>query len=287
MKITNSDNNRCRVPLINVLTFCFTTFFSFLFVEANGVESKPWVSNYLEFEWRNSLLYQTYQSVESSSKLVDHSSDDLFFTTNLSNAVDPDFSVEVELTAAKTRKQKGNVDNFRLAGRYVWLDDVAGDPITLTTGLCLTQAFLNSLNDISSFHHGRSEAEFFISVGKETALCDMWQRRWWVVCGCGLAERGSAWIRGDVNYEYRLLKNHELRLFLNSLWGFGHKQLHFHHFHGYGSINHQSVDLGFGYTYVIDFVGSINAAYSYRVFEHNFPAQAQCVLLNFLYPFGF
>jgi hypothetical protein len=158
----------------------------------------------------------------------------------------------------------------------------------VTTGATFTQSFVSSLKDISSFHHGRSEAEIFLSFGREEPLelTMTWASRWWGVLGIGVAERGSPWVRGDFAYEYRASLESEWRFFVNTLWGLGHKYLHWHHFHGYGPIDHRSIDIGLRYTYLIEYVGHINFNYSYRVYAYNFPAHAHQVMIQFLYTFG-
>lgn len=261
-------------------------FFCLFFIEGWGIERQPWIGNYFEFEWRNTLLYQTYPTIAEGTHLVRHSSSDFFLTTSLSNALDPQFSVELEATLAYTRRQQGGMDNFRLAGRYVWLDDIAGDPMSFTTGLVLTQSFVASLHDISSYHHGRSEAELFLSFGKENPLDVKWNSRGWGVLGIGIAERGSPWLRGDLTWEYRLCPQHEIKLFTHTLWGLGSKELHPRHFHGYGSIDHQSIDLGLGYTYLIDYFGLFSFEYSSRVYAKNFPAQTHRFLFRLTSTFG-
>ncbi len=58
------------------------------------------------------------------------------------------------------------------------------------------------------------------------------------------------------------------------------------HFHGYGSIRHRSIDLGFCYTYLLEFYGNTNLTYSYRLYAHNYPIHAHQILAQFLYTFG-
>ncbi|WP_068468436.1 hypothetical protein [Candidatus Protochlamydia phocaeensis] len=251
-----------------------------------GTEYQPWLGTYLEFEWRNSLRYQTYRYLSSHSHLTRYASDDFFLTSSLSLTAKPQFALEVEATAARTRRQSGGIDHLRVNGRYAWMDDIAGDPVTFTTGLSFIQSFVESLKDPSSFHHGRSEAELFASIGKETAQEDKWISRWWAMGGIGIAERGSPWLRFDLSYSKRLKEKHELELFACTLWGLGHKALHRTSFHGYGSIQHQSIDLGWRYTYLIDFLGSASLAYTTRIYARNFPVHTQQIVLQLLYTFG-
>lgn len=259
---------------------CFHTF-------CESVEYRPWIGNYYEFEFRNSMLYQSYPAIACDSSLHHASSDDFFLSSSLSNAVDPSFSLEAEVVAAKTRKQCWGIDHFNLAGRLVWLDDISGDCITLTTGFVLTQTFDNSLSDISSFHHGTAEAEFFLSFGAETMWeDDDWVERWWGMTGIGIGDRGSPWLHGQYAYERRFCTNHEFLFRMNTLWGLGNNKIRIHDFHGYGSIQHQSIDLGIRYTYLIDFFGNASVDYSYRIYARNFPAQTHQILVSLLYTFG-
>lgn len=255
---------------------------STLSFQLDAVDYKPWVGEMLEFEWRNEFFYQTYPSVSIGSHHKKHSSDDLFLTTSLSSSF-MEFGVELEATQASTHRQRGGIDHLRGTVRYVWLDDVAGDPISLTSGVSFIQSFVPSLQDISSFHHGRSETELFVSLGKETPCGEVWLRRWWGVIGAGLAERGSPWLRFNLGYDFRSDNHQEWRLFCHTLWGLGERKLNVHHFSGYGSIQHQSVDLGLRYTFLIDFFGSISFQYSHRIYARNFPAQTSLFMLEWLY----
>ncbi len=268
----------------NGLIYIF--FLSILPISGWCVDYHPWIGNYLEFEWNSTLRFQSFQKLAASSHHSHYASDDFFLTTSLALAAKPDFSLDIEATAARTRRQSGSIDQIRLNGRIVWLDDIVGDPITLTTGVGFIQAFDWSVKDISSFHHGRSEAEMFLSVGKEWAEDDQWTSRTWAVAALGSAIRGSPWIRFDVAYAKRVKLCHEFELFAHTLWGLGRKQLHRDHFHGYGSIHHQSIDVGCRYTYLIEFFGSASIEYAKRIYAHHFPVQAHQISLSLLYTFG-
>lgn len=248
---------------------------------------QPWLGNFYEFELRSSCLYQSYlwSSVDRHSK--DCHANNVFLNIGLSNAYpDPTIGFELELTQACTRKQRGDIDQIKFTGRYLWQDDIAGDPLSVLTGLNYTQAFYYSLRDMSSFHHGFSNIEGFISIGKENFDESLWGSRYWGVFAIGVAERGSPWLHLNLNYEKRWWEKHEMKLFLNSLWGLGHQRLHPNHFDGYGSIQHQSIDLGFCYTYLLKFYGSASLEYAYRVYAYNFPANAHSVIAQVLYTFG-
>jgi hypothetical protein len=273
------------MPRIKVWTF-LTLYFLLEFTQGKATEYQPWLGNVHEFELRSSLLYQKYHWLSLGSHLKKHKSNDFFLKASLNYTSPHDYGLEIEAEEAWTRFQRGDIDHFKLTGRYVWLDDIAGDPLSLTTGFSLIQAFRHSLKDVSSFHHGRKEGELFLSIGKETPWETMWGSRWYSMAGIGIADRGSPWLRFNLNYENRLRDQHELRLFLHSLWGLGHKNLRLDHFHGYGPIQHQAIDIGIRYTYLLEYFGSASLEYSYRIHGRNFPVFTHRVLAQILYTFG-
>ena len=265
----------------HILLFLFSVFFTYL----HSTETSPWLGNPYEFEWRNSLCVQNYSRLNINSHSSKSHQTDYFFNSSLCNSI-PYLGAEIECLLAKTKEQRGDVDSLKLTGRYVFQDDIAGDPISLVTGVSLTKAFWPSLRDISSFHHGLGEVELFLSFGKERSQCNFWIFRWWGLAGIGVAERGSPWLRAELKAAMSFRERHELELGCLSLFGLGRKSLRKHDFKGYGSIHHQSVDLALRYTYLIDFVGNFNVEYSYRVYAYNFPARVNRVKAQFLFTFS-
>ncbi len=251
-----------------------------------ATEYQPWLGNPYEFELRSSLLYQGYTWLSSGSHLKKYTSNDFFLNASLSNALPSGLGFEIEATQASTRRQRGGLDQFKMTGRYIWQDDIAGDPLSLMTGLSLIYAPRHSVRDVSSFHHGCGEVELFVSIGKETPIETNWASRWWTMFGIGIADRGSPWMRLNLSYEKRLWDKHEMQIFMCSLYGLGRHKLHQEHFRGYGPVQHQSVDIGLRYTYLLEFLGSASLEYSYRVYAHNFPIYTHHVVAQLLYTFG-
>lgn len=264
-------------------------FLGFQFVVLMGwcTEYQPWLGNIYEFEERATLRYQRYSKLASGRHFKKYSSNDVFLNFSLLNTLpDPLVSGEIEFSQAKTRKQRGQLDFIKATGRYLLQDDVAGDPISAVLGLSYIQAFSNSLKDVSSFHHGLYNSELFVSIGKEHSQDANWDSRWWLMGALGIAEKGSPWCRLHLNYEKRLREKHELKAFLNTLWGFGQRRLRFDHFEGYGPVKHQSIDLGLKYAYLIQYFGHVSLEYTYRVYARNFPCHTHQVLAQVLYTFG-
>lgn len=253
-----------------------------------STEKYPWTGNPFEFELRGATRFQHYRQVSSGGHLKSYPSDDFFVDASLRNnlALLLPVNIELEIREAFTRKQDGNIDSCKLTTIYPFRDDVAGDPLSVHFGLSYDQAFMASLHDISSFHHGLYNGELFVSIGKEKSFLTFWRHRWWVVLGLGEAERGSSWGRIDIHADFSFIEKHQLKFFVNCLWGMGHKNLHIHAFEGYGNVAHSSIDVGLGYTYQIDYFGEFAIEYSLRPYATNFPAYVQQGVIKILYTFG-
>ncbi|MCE2983652.1 MAG: hypothetical protein LW832_08820 [Parachlamydia sp.] len=256
-------------------------FIVFLLLPLGGwaTDYEPWIGPYGEVHWRNCLAFQHFTSPYYATNR--------FLNSSLSLTVKPDFSLEGEIVAANTRLQSGGIDHVRITGRYVWEDDVAGDPFTVTFGGGLIQTFDKASKDPSSFHHGHSEAEIFVTAGKEITQGEIWVQRFWGVFSLGCApNRGSPWIRADFHTDKRLCGPHVITLYMKSLWGLGHQHLNPSHFTSYGPIQHQSIDLGIGYHYHIPFFGEATLDYKTRIHARNYPSNFNEIKISLLYTFG-
>jgi len=253
-----------------------------------ATELKPWFGNDYEVELRATLLQQTYNKVEvPDSKSFKHSENDGFMTLSAAYPFGR-YCGEFEATGALTRHQRCGWDNFRLTGRYQWLNETEGDPFSIVTGLTFTEPYSRALHDISSFHHGHIEGEAHLSFGKKYGYptTNQYRFRWWNVVGFGISDVGSPWVRGDAACEYNHEETHQLRTFINTLWGMGKNNIREHHFKGYGKIRHKSVDVGIRYGYTTECWGTLSIQYARRVFAYNFPENANLVSLEYYLPFG-
>lgn len=251
-----------------------------------AVDLMPWYSNALELNTELLYTLQNYRKVETECGHHKYRSNDSFVTLSIGTSFEP-YAIDMEITGANTRHHHTYFDDFALTARYQWLDDVIGDYVSLVTGVTMIAATDIGKRDISNFFHGNIEGEFHVSVGREMTCFDTWSSRWWAVGGIGIADVGSPWVRGDAAYEMTLTSVDVLRLYANTLWGLGGDRLCLcHRFHGYGPINHQSVDIGMALFHDFECGGTAQLAYSARVWAKNCPMQVNLVTVSFQYPFG-
>lgn len=250
-----------------------------------ALELKPWFDPMVELQNRTSVIAQLYNAIDTKEGLEKHPAGNFFLDYELYTTLLQNWSVEIEAIGAATRQRSFGFDSVSLTGRYLWLDDVVGDPASLTTGLTIYKVFKPSRRDLSIIHHGGIEAELHTAVGKEISCREQWNTRTWAVGGIGMGDLGSAWIRADGHWEHKWCARHFLRLSLLSLWGLGHRSLnHLSHFHGYGPIQHRSIDAALRYGFLGRYGIVLNAEYSFRLYAKNCPAYVHYFLLILDYP---
>jgi hypothetical protein len=251
-----------------------------------GTERMPWYGKSLEIEPRLTYLYQNFQDFKAGPHSLCYPSNDHFIIASIGSSYDR-YAVEYEFVVSSTRYLSTGMDCQRLTGRTLILNDVTGDPISLTAGVTLTQASPGGVKDPGSFHHGRVEMEWHGALGKEWSCDSTWESRAWVVAGLGLADSGSPWIRADAAWENNYMDTHLLGIFVNTLWGLGGNSVHsLRRFDGYGPIHHQSVDWGIRYAYTFCGNYMLTLAYSRRVYAENFPLNANLCMATLYVPFG-
>lgn len=252
-----------------------------------AVDLNPWYGNDFEIETRAIIRYQRYYEIDTPGRNIRYHSNDQFYTLNVGLSAFG-FRADLDATLANTRRQRPAFDNARLTLRYKVFDDILGeDSFTVTPGVTITQACKHSVHDPSSFHHGKLEAEFHLALGREVPCDRFWLRRFWVLFGVGTADVGSPWLRGDLNWELNWWDQQQLRFFVLTLWGLGGNNIHrLNRFRGYGSIRHESADLGLGYAYQFEMGLKLGIECAHRVYARNFPSRANQFVFTAFYPFG-
>ncbi|KAF3362140.1 hypothetical protein PHSC3_001452 [Chlamydiales bacterium STE3] len=248
----------------------------------HATEFAPWFGNQYEFEGGVSAIYQKFDRINSSS----YRSDDVFLNLSLSLSPDPNWSGEIELLFADTRHRNLGFDSGKLTGRYLFLDDVSGDPVSLTFGISMILPIHRALRDPGSFHHGMIESEVHLAIGKELASHDQWVKRQFGVIALGAATQGAPWLRACYSWEKKVSNRFSWTAYLNGLFGFGKRRLNLKGFKGYGAIGHRSVDLGLKLNYLFDYNGSLSLDYARRIYACNYPKNANIFQLTYLYPFS-
>lgn len=261
-----------------------------------ATEYHPWYNQTMVGEIRNTHRIYTYDRVESPTGDLPDS--DTAYTMTLAFGINPidvftgsysdDWYGEAELNLMSSHQHSFGFDDVRLTVRKRFLEDIVGDPVTLTAGATLIAAWRQALYDLSSFHHGLYEAEFHLAAGKEWSCGARWVHRIWGLALVGVAEQGSPWLKGRLVYDFNQNDRWFYQFFCEALWGLGKDDLDLGvPFRGYGPIRHQSIDLGTEIRYQTESGNSIAFKAARRVHEKDFPENARMFYLEIFIPFSF
>ena len=254
----------------------------------SGLEKapSPWLGNVYEFE--PTLAYEHVFDQKIEQKKHHFSTD--FVRAAMQFSPDPDWSTEVELQGTRTFQHHFGFDAARVGARYLWLNDVIGDCISLTTGVSIAAINHSHLHDVSLLHHGRYETELHAAAGKEFGF-GFFQNGYfhgWLFASVGVADHSSCWTREEAHLEAILKETHFFDLFLAHEKGQGSKKLHsVHDFHGYGHIDYTLHDLGLRYSYQVRGYGSAYAKIAKRLQASNCPKHGLSYEVGVTVPFSF
>jgi hypothetical protein len=171
--------------------------------------------------------------------------------------------------------------------RHLWLDEFVGDPFSLTSGVVLRGVTHYSLKDLSSPYHGEFDAELNTAIGREWSQGPFWTYRIFALGALGIANKGSGWAKAFAAFEGNGSDTHQYGIFAEGYFGFGSKEsVNARHFHGWGLIHHQSIDLGIRYQYQLQLWGAFSIAYAYRPFARSYPEHVNTLILSYHLPFS-
>ena len=250
-------------------------------------EVDPWFTPLAEFNLRPSYSYRYYPDIDRARNPSHYSSHDHLIALNLGVNFLPNWDFQIETDFSSTRKLSWGTQRLGLQLRYLFMDDVAGAPVSLTAGVQVFYVPTRNMRDPSSPYHAQGNLELGIAVGKEIAKVYDWQYRFYGFVGVGTGNRGYPWLRPLLSGMFKFRHHHQFELYSEGYFGFGRR----HHvdisrLNGYAKIMHQSIDVGASYHYLFEIWGSLGIQYSYRVYAHAFPERANILKVEYRLPFS-
>lgn len=265
----------------------FLSLFVFLGNLAAAIEVQPWFGDVYEFHFLGSYAYSWFESVQNSRPHFHQ-----FFQSHLAYfgldfSPSPVWSIDADLQFADTSAMTFNFRTIALQARYLWLDDIIGDPVSLVTGGNIRVTGTRSLKDVSCPSHGTVDFELNFSLGKEFDVSDTWRYRAWIFGAVGHANRGAPWVRAITAFEMNISDLHKWAVYASGINGYGrHTHINVDHFFGYARIREKAIDLGIRYGYRIGVWGTLRADYLYRVLAKTAPRNVNTVMVSWLLPFS-
>lgn len=256
-------------------------------ISLSALQVQPWFHEIYEFTFTPSYTYSRYRDVQNGHPQLKSASNDHLIAFDLGISPMQKWDVDADLEFADTPRQSLGFRSSALQLRYQWLDDIAGDPVSVTTGISGRGVGGHSLKDVSCPYHSYANFELNSAVGKEWDTGPFWFLRTFGFAAVGMANHGFPWMRALIDLEGNLHHTHRLGLFAEGYFGFGDKtRVHVDHFRGYSSLRHQSIDVGLKYTYAFQIWGRLSLAYTRRVFARSFPENVNFFTICYQLPFS-
>ena len=255
---------------------------------AFSLDEKPWFGDVYEFRADAGFTYSYFNKVQGAVKQPSSPSNNYLafggFGFTLSESIDVDFDIEM----ARTPRQNFSFRSSAIQARYRFLDDIAGDPVSVVAGINFRGVGAKSVRDISSPYASYLNFELTTAIGKEHTVGPSWSIRGYGLGALGMANNGYPWVRIFGFFEGKSsMDTHRGGVFTEGYFGFGKKNhVNIDHFHGWGNIQHDSIDVGAFYGYKFDLWGVLSIAYSCRVFAHNYPEYEQKATIRYEIPFS-
>jgi hypothetical protein len=252
-----------------------------------ALETKPWLGDVYEFNFQGVYSFSRFHKVQGASRQLKHPFHNQDVLLDLGFTLSSTFDLQAEGEFGQTSQTGWNFRSAALQGRWRLLDDIAGDPITLTLGLIFRGASPHFLHDISTPYAAPCNLELTCALGKEWSSVGVWTMRTYGLLSLGQGSRGFPWTRELAVWELNLNDTHRWTLFGEGYVGFGNRQhVNVRHFDGWGHFQHQSIDLGLSYGYKFGLYGVLTGSYARRVFAHNFPEHVNFFILSYQLPFS-
>lgn len=250
-------------------------------------EQDPYFRQTWEFALSPAFTYFYYPAIQGARRPSRYSSHDQILSLDLQVSFLPEFDLQIETEFANTRLLDWGTRSAGLDLRYLLLDDIQGDPVSLTLGLITRYVPTRALRDPSTPYHSQLNFEAGCALGKEIDHLSYWVVRFWGYLGAGIANRGAPWLNGELAFEANRENRHQFRLYSQGYVGFGGVEgVNIRAFNGYANIDHRSWDIGGRYLYTFSIWGSLSLDYAYRLMAHSYPERSNSFTVRYTLPFS-
>lgn len=249
---------------------------------------QPWFGDLFEFHFLGAYAYSRFHAVQGAKPPLEGSFQSNLVYLGLDLSVAPEWNIDTDTQVASTTAYPFYWQSSALQVRYLWLDDIIGDPVSCATGVNMRVTSGTALKDVSCPSHGNLDMELNFSLGKEFDSNQDWRFRVWGFGSVGHANRGSPWVRGVVALEANVRDVHRWALYALGVNGYGrHTTIDMDHFYGYAKIRQKAIDVGIRYGHRLDVWGTLRCEYIRRVLAKSCPKDVNTWIVSYLLPFSF
>jgi hypothetical protein len=252
-----------------------------------ALEKQPWLGDIFEFHFLGSYYYSRFNSFQDSIPPMHSTFQANVIDLGLDFSPSPVWSIDGDFQLADTTAQSFNFRTMALQARYLWADDIIGDPVSFVTGFSTRFTASHALKDISCPSHGNLDFELNFSLGKEFDASDLLRFRLWCFGAVGHANRGAPWVRAIVALESNYDEIHKWALYAEGINGYGrHVHVDIDHFDGYAKVREKAIDVAIRYGHRVGVWGTLRFEYIRRVLAKSAPSNVNTFMVSYLLPFS-
>lgn len=253
---------------------------------AEGTQYSPWFSNLWEFTVTSSYTYSYTSKILSPEGDFFDKGPDNVPGLSLITSPWPNWSLEGEIYFDSNPQANFAYINSYITPRYLWMNDLVGDPVSLSTGVTLSFPDGSFQHDLSFFYIGDVNAEFNTTIGRQWEKDDVIQKLWGYA-GLGVANKGSPWIHTLLTYENTPCDPLTFTLYGELYAGLGTRNLNGNvPFTGYGPIRYRSIDIGTTLALTTRY-GIVTLGADYVIYAYNAPIHAYAFSISLANSFSF
>lgn len=253
-----------------------------------SLEKAPWFGDVYEFHFLSKYTYYHFKTVNGAIIQPDSDSNNHLAHFNISFAPSLQWSIDSDLEFIDTPRQDFGFRSVAFQARYLFKDDILGDPLSLSLGGNFRVVSSESLKDVSTMYHSDIDFEFNLAFGKEFSKLDYWRFRFWLYGSAGIANKGSPWVRGEAAIEGNIQEKRKWALFVEAMHGYAKgNKINVFDFDGYAKIRERNIDIGFRYGYRFLVWGTLSFEYKRRMLAKLCPEEVNFFSVSYLLPFSF
>ena len=250
-----------------------------------GIERSPWFGNDKELLGSVGYLYQQSRNLAGAEGPIPINTHDSLLHLEFALSPTPEWNFLTRAEAAYTNTSDFFFNEWIARMEKNWLNDIIGDPLSITSQISLIIPTWESLHNVSTPHSAPFEVEAGLSIGKELSQGPNWQWRFWLSGDFGAGSKGSPWLKGELGIEKALSLSQQIRFTAKETYGLGKDALTtLENFSGYGPYAFHAVDLGIRYTHIFYSYGNLNIEYAYRPYAKYLPEKQSQLSLSFRFP---
>lgn len=253
-----------------------------------ALETQPYLGDIYEFYFLSKYTYSNFRKVQGAIDQLTKTDQDHLVYFDLAFCPSMQWGIDFDLELTETPRQSFGFRSAAFQLRYLWLDDIIGDPITLTSGANIRATSSDSLRDVSTPYHSNVDIEGNIAIGKEFSKLEYWRFRIWGYGAVGIANQGSPWFKGLITFEGNSKDVAQWALFVETMHSYGNRTyIDIADFYGYGRIRQKNIDIGARMGFKMSAYGTLSFEYRRRVFAKRFPKNVNFFSVSYLLPFSF